>query len=118
MKTVLVLGASPNPERYSYLAVKRLLARGHHVIAVGKRPGSIDSVVIQKDWPEVHPDTITMYLGAPNQTEYYDLILHSGARRIIFNPGAENPELAALARENGIATEEACTLVMLSTGTF
>ena len=118
-KKTLVLGASPNPDRYSNLAVKRLRDHDHRVIAVGIRDGLIDDVEIQKGMPqEKEVDTVTMYLNPQRQKQYYDYLLSLKPRRIIFNPGAENAELEKLARENNIEPVEACTLVMLSTGQY
>ena len=118
-KKTLILGASDNPERYSYLALKRLHAAGHPVLAIGKKPVTVDGIDIS-DAPQ-HTDgvdTVTLYLNAAHQRAYYDYILNLHPKRIIFNPGAENEELAQLARANGIQPLEACTLVMLSTGQF
>jgi predicted CoA-binding protein len=123
-KKVLVLGASPNRARYSNMAAYKLLAYGHHIILVGKKNGFIQGQPIQG---QLHKefisesssiDTVTIYLNAQNQKEYYNDILKLKPKRIIFNPGAENPELAEIAQKNGIHTEEACTLVLLSSGLF
>ncbi len=115
----LVLGASENPTRYSNLAIKKLLGHGHRVLAVGRKRGFVDSVEIVTDKePTEEVDTVTMYMNATHQQEYYDYILSLKPRRIIFNPGAENYELEEIARANGIQPVEACTLVMLSTGQY
>ena len=118
-KKTLVLGASENPTRYSFLAVNKLIAYGHPVNAIGKRPGRIGDTVIGTE--QIHMDdidTVTLYLNPLNQQPYYDYILSLHPKRIIFNPGAENEELAGLAVKNGIRTLEACTLVLLSTGQY
>jgi predicted CoA-binding protein len=118
-KKTLVLGASDNPGRYSYLAINRLRGKGHPVVAIGQRQVMTGDVAIEtekKPFNGVH--TVTMYLNATRQKEYYDYILSLRPKRIIFNPGAENDELSALARANGIQAIEACTLVLLSTGQF
>jgi uncharacterized protein len=118
-KKTLVLGASENKERYSNMAVRKLIAYNHPVIAVGNKVGLIGDVQIGKELlPHKDVDTITIYLGEKNQTIFYDYILLLKPKRIIFNPGAENFELKILAMENGIETLEACTLVMLSTGQY
>lgn len=120
MKKTLVLGASPNSGRYSYLATQRLKNAGHDVIPLGLRQGEIDGIPIEiqrKDWKDI--DTITMYMNAGRQKEYYDYILNViKPARIIFNPGAENEELTELANKKGIETIDACTLVMLSIGNY
>ncbi|QEC54103.1 hypothetical protein EDD80_101663 [Anseongella ginsenosidimutans] len=115
----LVLGATANPGRYAFLAVSRLLAHGHPVVAVGRRAGEAAGVPILNAFPsdkDIH--TVTMYLNAANQKMYHDQILAAKPKRIIFNPGAENPVLKNLALSMGIAVEEGCTLVMLSTGSY
>ena len=118
-KKTLVLGASDNPGRYSYLAINRLRGKGHPVVAIGQRrvrTGDVEIETEKKAFEGV--DTVTMYLNPVRQKEYYEYILSLHPRRIIFNPGAENPELAGLAQANGIQSLEACTLVLLSTGQY
>jgi hypothetical protein len=118
-KKTVVLGASDNPERYSNLAIKRLRSHGHPVIAIGKRKTRVEDVPVQTDTSDLQDvDTVTLYLNPNNQKAYYDYILSLHPKRIIFNPGAENPELQKLAKEKGVQTQEACTLVLLSTGQF
>lgn len=118
-KKTVVLGASPNPSRYSFLAVNRLLAHGHEVTAIGKRKGEIGNTEITTGEPEIeNVDTVTLYLNAQNQKQYYNYILSLHPKRIIFNPGAENDELASLAVKNDIRPVEACTLVLLGTNQF
>jgi predicted CoA-binding protein len=118
-KLTIVLGASPHPERYSYLAVTQLVAKGHPVVAIGKRDAQIGNTPIIKDRPIPEKvDTVTLYMNPLLQREYYDYILQLQPRRIIFNPGTENDELAALASSKGIEPVTACTLVLLSTGQY
>src|ERR1700732_2916571 len=109
-KTTLVIGASDNPERYSSLAANRVGSKGCPVVAIGRKPVKVADVAVEtskKDFPGI--DTVTLYLSPGLQKEYYDYILSLRPRRIIFNPGAENSELAALARAQGIIPMEACT---------
>jgi len=118
-KKTLVLGASDNPSRYSYLAVNRLRSHGHPVVAIGRKNAIVADVPIEKekkDWNDV--DTVTLYLNPTHQQQYYEYILSLKPKRIIFNPGAENDELADLAIKNGITPIEACTLVLLSTNQY
>jgi uncharacterized protein len=118
-KKTVVLGASDNPSRYSYLAINRLRRHDHPVVAIGKTEGDVAGIHITKERPDEHAvDTITLYLNPANQKAYYDYILSLKPKRIIFNPGTENDELIALAEENGIEPVIGCTLVMLSTGQF
>ena len=115
-KKTVVLGASPNPSRYSYLAVNRLQAHGHAVIPIGKKKGAINnSPILNETVNAENVDTVTLYLNAQNQKQYYEYILSLHPKRIIFNPGAENNELAQLAAQNNIQPMEACTLVLLGT---
>lgn len=114
-KKTLILGASNNPQRYSYLALNKLKAYGHEIIAVGKKDAVVNGIEISRSTPTVeNVDTITLYLNPGNQVPYYDYILSLNPKRIIFNPGTENPELVALAKKAGIQPVEGCTLVMLS----
>lgn len=118
-KKTLVLGASLNPSRYSHMAIERCRTHGHEVVAIGLKPGFVSDVAIVTGTPFVTGiDTVTMYMRAERQKPLYDYILSLHPERIIFNPGAENPELEKLAQEKGIVVMEACTLVMLSTGMY
>lgn len=118
-KKTLVLGASENPSRYSYLAINKLRANGHPVVAIGKKAGKVnDTTITTEHKTEEDIDTVTLYLNEQNQKQYYDYILSLNPKRIIFNPGTENEELANLAEQQGIQPMEACTLVLLSTGQY
>jgi len=119
VKKTLVLGATPNPSRFAHLATLRLQHYGHPVELVGIRKGDIAGIPIRHELlplKDVH--TVTLYLNPERQKPYYDYILSIHPKRIIFNPGTENPELEALAEAQGIETLEGCTLVMLSTGQY
>jgi len=119
IKKTLVLGASDNPERYSYLAVNRLRANGHPVEAIGRQKMKIFDVSVdtaKTAFTDI--DTVTIYLNPANQKEYYDYIISLHPKRVIFNPGAENKELYNLVESANIQAMEACTLVLLSTGQF
>ncbi len=121
MKKTLVIGASTNSERYSYLAINALKKHGHEVVAIGKKRGEVNGVLIQTGPPNPNfegIDTVTMYVNISHQEEYYDYVLGLKPKRVIFNPGAENFDLMERAKEAGIVAIEACTLVMLSTGQF
>jgi predicted CoA-binding protein len=119
LKPTVVLGASDNPNRYSFRTVNRLRDKHHPVTAIGHRKARVADLEIVIGQPELEGiDTVTVYLNRGNQREYYDYILSLHPKRIIFNPGAENPELSALAKTNGIETVEGCTLVLLSTGEY
>jgi len=118
-KKTVVLGASLNPQRYSNMAVKKLSAYDHTVVAIGRKEGEINDIKISKEQDPIEDtDTVTLYLNPENQKPFYDYILSMKPKRIIFNPGTENEELKKLAGDKGIETEEACTLVMLSTGQY
>ncbi len=115
MKT-LVVGASTNPERYSFIATNMLKSYGHEVVLFGKKSGEVAGSTIetaQKPFEGI--DTITMYVGANHQSELYNYLIQLKPRRIIFNPGTENPVFEEKALQAGIEVEEACTLVLLST---
>lgn len=115
----LVLGASENPSRYSNMAMNRLVTHGHGVLAIGKVAGTVAGVPIHtQPVPSNEVDTVTLYLNPQHQKPYYDYIRALKPRRIVFNPGTENDELVAIAQQEGIIAQEACTLVLLSTGQY
>jgi len=118
-KKTVILGASDNPERYSYLAAQRLTANHHPIVAIGRKAAQVGSNNIITDTPVVDDvDTVTLYLNPSNQKPYYNYILSLHPKRLIFNPGTENDELFQLALANQIQPIEACTLVLLATGQF
>ncbi|HHC79278.1 MAG TPA: CoA-binding protein [Flavobacteriia bacterium] len=118
-KKTLVLGASLKPVRYSNLAIKRLVEKGHDVVAIGGKKGEVAGVKITTEKPDLKGvDTVTLYVNPKRQTAYYDYILSLHPKRVIFNPGTENLEFQKLLEENAIETEIACTLVLLSTGQY
>lgn len=118
-KKTLVLGASDNPARYSYLAIQRLRSHGHPVVGIGRKNTKVADVNIEKEkMPITDVDTVTLYLNPTHQQEYYDYIISLNPKRIIFNPGTENDTLVKLAKEKNIRTLEACTLVLLATGQY
>lgn len=117
--TTIILGASRNEERYAYKAAVRLVSHGHNIINIGQSDGVVAGTPIELPG-KIHTniDTITIYLAPQNQTALYDYVLRTRPRRVIFNPGAENEELKVLAQQQGIAVENACTLVLLATGQY
>ena len=118
-KKTLVLGASANPSRYSNMAINRLVSYDQPVVAVGLKEAEVAGVKIQtKQVPFTNVDTVTLYLNPQRQKEYYNYITGLQPKRVIFNPGTENPELYQLLKANGVKVEVACTLVMLSTGQY
>ncbi|MEM8908594.1 MAG: CoA-binding protein [Bacteroidota bacterium] len=119
MKKTLVLGASTNPTRYAYKAVNRLVAHGHEVIALGVKEGKIGQIPIVHGRPLINDlDTVSLYLNPSRQKEYYQYLLELQPKRLIFNPGTENPVLMQMAKEKAIEVVAACTLVLLSVGSY
>ena len=115
----LVLGASENPGRTSYTAVKQLLHSGYEVLAVGSKPGVVHGIKISTELPKNEIiDTITLYIRPEIQNEMIPQIIELKPKRIIFNRGTENLLLENLATKNGIICERACTLVLLSLGQY
>jgi predicted CoA-binding protein len=119
MKNTLIIGATPNPSRYAYKAANMLTAKGHTIINVGIKTGSVAGVAIEQPGT-VHQDvdTITLYIGPSIQDSYFDYIIKTNPKRVIFNPGTENAALEDLLVQNGIEPVEACTLVLLATGQY
>jgi len=118
-KPTLILGASSNAERYSFKATVALKKHHHTVYPVGIKAGNIEgtAIITEKIIPnDLH--TVTLYVVPSNQKDWYDYILNLNPKRIVFNPGTENSELEALAKQKGIECLEACTLVMLSIGNY
>ena len=115
----LVIGASINPERYAYKAIHLLVKHEIEVVPMGVKPGYVANLLIVSPLiVQINIHTITLYLGTSKQEPYYDFILKINPKRVLFNPGTENPKLAKLLNEKGILWENACTLVLLSTNQY
>lgn len=118
-KKTLVFGASLKPERYANIALQKLVSYGHHVVAFGSKRGDVAGVTIDTELMSYKDiDTVTLYINNKNQKPYYDYLIKLSPKRIIFNPGTENPEFYNLLKQNDIEVEEACTLVLLSTNQY
>ena len=118
-KKTLVLGASLKPDRYSNFAIKRLQNSEVEVVAFGLKSGDVNGVKIETEllpFEDIH--TITLYISSNRQKQYYNYIISLNPKRVIFNPGTENPELFNILEENNINFEIACTLVLLSTNQY
>lgn len=119
MKRTLILGASSNPSRYAYLAAQKLSNYGHPFLLLGRRKGFALGEEIHTEkvaWEDV--DTVTLYINPSHQPDYYDYILSLKPKRVIFNPGTENPEFKNMLLDKNIIPIEGCTLVMLSIGQY
>jgi predicted CoA-binding protein len=115
----LVIGASENPDRYANKAANRLVQHGHAVELLGLRSGTVRGNPIRTGQPELNDiDTVTLYVSPKNQTGFYDYIKKLKPRRVIFNPGTENPAFEKDLQQQGIEPIEACTLVMLAVGQY
>ena len=115
----LVIGASINPERYAYKAIQLLVKNEIEVVPMGVKPGFVANLLIVSPLiVQINIHTITLYLGTSKQEPYYDFILKINPKRVLFNPGTENPKLAKLLNGKGILWENACTLVLLSTNQY
>jgi predicted CoA-binding protein len=118
-KDTVVIGATPSEEKYGYKATVSLKKHGHKVYPVGIHSGNIEGLDIITEKPMIqNVDTVTLYVGPKNQDAWKEYIYSLKPRRIVFNPGTENPQFEAEAREKGIEAVEACTLVMLSIGNY
>lgn len=118
-KKTLVIGATPKPERYAYIATEMLHDFGHEVVPYGVKKGNIGDYTILNEWPENQQfDTITLYINPTLQEGFYERILALKPKRIIFNPGTENPVLDEKATAENIQTLHACTLVLLRTNQY
>ncbi|AYN05221.1 MULTISPECIES: CoA-binding protein [unclassified Flavobacterium] len=118
-KKTVVLGATTKPDRYAFLAINKLVEKGHTVLAIGQNAGEVAGVKIHtKAIPLKNIDTITLYLNPSRQRDYYNYIVEAKPKRVIFNPGTENPELYQLLELNNIKAQVACTLVLLTTNQY
>ena len=118
-KKTVVLGASPNPVRFSHKAVKSLLRNDQEVVAVGFKKGEIVEEEILVGHPQIDDvHTVSIYIGSSRQVEYYDYIISLKPKRVIFNPGTVNPEFMGKLKNEGIESISGCMLVMLNEGEF
>lgn len=119
MKKTLVIGASLKPQRYSNIAIHRLVNYNHEVVAFGLKKGDVAGIEIDTNlmpYKDIH--TVTLYLNPERQKAFYDYIISLNPERVIFNPGTENSEFQNILKQRSIYFEEACTLVLLSTNQY
>jgi predicted CoA-binding protein len=118
-KKTLVLGATTKPDRYAFKAITMLVEKGHSVLAIGQNQGEVAGIKIHtKQIPLANIYTVTLYLNPLRQRDYYNYIIETKPKRVIFNPGTENPQFYQLLESNGIKVEVACTLVLLATNQY
>jgi predicted CoA-binding protein len=117
---VVILGASDKPDRYAYKAFKMLQRHGHEVVPVHPVLSEIEGTPVLASLSDIQGgvETLTLYVNPSISSAATDAILALHPARVIFNPGTENPELAAKLETAGIPHQEACTLVLLATGQF
>jgi predicted CoA-binding protein len=119
MKKTLVFGASQKPNRYSYLTIQKLKANQIETVAFGQKSGEVFGVQINTNLEDFHNiHTITLYINPSRQPEYYQEIIKLRPKRVIFNPGTENPEFYDILKKSNIKVEVACSLVLLATGQY
>lgn len=109
---VLVFGYSDNPDRYSYMAAELLKEYGHDTTTVNPR--------LEEEFSKMTPDfhTLTLYVNPALSDKFQDLLLRIRPKRVIFNPGTENSNLAKKFESLGAEVVFGCTLVMLRTNQF
>lgn len=119
-RTVAVLGANPNPERYSNMAIVLLKEMGFHVVPIHPALPEIEGLPAAKNLGDIQCEihTLTLYVGARHLPPLIEAIVRLGPRRVIFNPGTENPGVIETLSRSGIECVKGCTLVMLKTGQF
>jgi len=115
-KKTVIIGATTNPSRYAYVAAGMLNEYNHEIVPVGIKKGEVYGKPIldinqRPRIPDV--DTITLYIGPQHQPEHYEYILSLKPKRVIFNPGTENPVFEKMVEDSGAEAMEACTLVLL-----
>ncbi len=117
---VAVLGASPKEDRFSNKAVKLLKQFGHQPIPVHPAGHTVDGIQALKSLDDITEpvDTLTVYVGPDISGNEFERIVRLHPRRVIFNPGAENEEIAYKLEAAGMEVVRACTLVMLRSDQF
>lgn len=117
---VVILGASDKSDRFAYKAMVMLKQYGHEIVLVHPTLTEIAGQPVYSDLSKVpRPvDTLTVYVNPRISISMKDQIIALKPKRVIFNPGTENPAIAFDLKKTGIDTIHACTLVMLSTGEF
>jgi predicted CoA-binding protein len=118
-KTTLLIGASTKPQRYAFKAITELRAHDHRVYALAIKEGKVEDVEFQTTKAAFEDvDTVTLYVGPQHQADYMDYVISLKPKRVIFNPGTENPEFQEKLEAEGITPVEACTLVLLKTNQY
>ena len=117
---IVVLGASPEKERYSNRALHQLKKGGFQIIGVNPKYKTIENFDCVPKLKNVsgQVDTLTVYVNPAISSQMEKDFIALKPRRVVFNPGSENSRLQKLLQKENIEVLEACTLVMLSTNQF
>ncbi|SNS28458.1 hypothetical protein SAMN06295967_106168 [Belliella buryatensis] len=121
MKKTVIIGATANPSRTAFIAAEMFLAYKIPFVPIGIKQGVVfgQEILDLRSKPEIEDvHTVTLYIGPKNQPEWYEYILSLKSKRVIFNPGTENPEFIKIVQENNIEAMVACNLVLLRTKQF
>jgi len=120
-KKTVIVGATANPSRYAFLAASMLTEYDHEIVPVGIKKEEVlgKQILDLRQRPVIdNVDTITLYIGPDHQPEHYEYLLSLKPKRVIFNPGTENPEFEKKLEDAGAEALEACTLVLLRSGQY
>jgi predicted CoA-binding protein len=115
VRKIAVLGASDKEDRYSNLLIRRLKAKGHEVYPVNPALKNILGFPVYKRVEDLPPglDVLSIYMNESRSGAIADSIVAAGIPKVVFNPGAENPDLERRLEQKGAEPLEACSLVLL-----
>ncbi len=112
MKTIAIIGASADREKFGNKCVRAYLKLGWQVFPVNPKEKEIEGLQCYPSISELpqKPERVSIYLP-PNVTmSVIPDLLEAGIKGIILNPGAESDELVKNLRDNGINPQLVCSI--------
>jgi predicted CoA-binding protein len=113
MKTVAVIGASPDRRKFGNKALRAFREAGYRAIPINPHHDEVEG---EKSYASVldYPDTIdmaTVYVPPDVGEQVLESLAQKGIGEVWFNPGAESPEVLTRARALGMQPIQACSII-------
>ena len=113
MKTVAVIGASTDRQKFGNKAVHAFLQQGYQVFPVHPHEETVEGLPAFKTIQDVpvRPQMISIYVPPQILLKLLPAIAAKGCDALWLNPGTESDEVLAEAERRGLNVIQACSIV-------
>jgi uncharacterized protein len=114
-RTVAVIGASSDRQKFGNKALRAFRDRGYTVIPINPREAEVEG---EKSYASVLDvpgavDMATFYVAPNLGLRILDDVVKKGIAEVWLNPGADAPPVVERARELGLKTMVACSILAI-----